>query len=219
MAGPEIIIPAIISAAGTYMQYSAQKDAEAQRKRQLNDMMGYQAAQSQKITNDVLEEVPRYTQQNMQAETGQIQQASEDRLMKDLKTALDPNTRPADVGKVSSDYLAGKAKRATEEADRGARLVRLFSAIDAPGQTRLKQSLDAADAAARRQAIAGGTKATLGQMSNQYQTIQPDAALTTGGGLLIGGANAYSNSTASDRIREALQKSGGPTIFNPPNVP
>lgn len=67
MAGPEIIIPALVSAAGTYMQYQAQSDAEAQRKRQLNDMMGYQNAQSQKIINDITAEAPRYSQQNVQA--------------------------------------------------------------------------------------------------------------------------------------------------------
>lgn len=202
--GPEIAIPLIASAVGTGVQYMAQRDAEKARKRQIDDMMAYNQAQSNRIISDVEAEAPRYTQQNIQAETQGVQQEGEARLLNDLKTALEPTTREVAGGKVSSDYLAKKAERASEEATRGANLARLFAAIDAPNQTRLKQSLDAADARARRQAIASGTNFTLQNMGNDLSAIQPNAALTTGGGLLIGGANAYSNASANERIKEAL---------------
>ncbi|MCC7144237.1 MAG: hypothetical protein IT349_19250 [Candidatus Eisenbacteria bacterium] len=202
--GPEVIIPAIISAAGTYMQYEAQRGAEKKRQKQIDDMMAYNAAQSNKIVGDIEAEAPRYTQQNMQAETQSVQQASEDRLMQDLESALSPTSRQVPLGKVSDEYIAKKAEKQAAETERGANLARLFAAIDAPGQTRLKQSLDSADARARRQAIASGSQYTLQNMGNQYAGIQPDAALTTGGGLLIGGAGAYSNASANERIKEAL---------------
>jgi hypothetical protein len=164
---------------------------------------------SNKIIGDIEAEAPRYSQEAIQQETGQVQEATQDRLLRDLDSALSPNTREAPIGKVSSDYITKKAASQSAEADRGARLARLFAAIDAPNQARLKQSLDAADARARRAAISSGANAFVGNIGTDLQRIEPDTALTTAGGVLSGAGQAYSAYDTNERLKKAMS----PQIF------
>jgi hypothetical protein len=203
--GPELLIPLALSAGGTALQYFAQENANRERQDAINAMMRQRDQATQQVIGDVQEEAKRYTQPNLQAETAEVQRASEDRLMNDLKTALSPSQREVPVGKVSGEYLARKAEREATEKERGANLARLFAAIDAPNQTRIKQSLDAADARARRGAIMAGSQDYANRVGVELEKIQPNPALTTVGGLAIGAGQGVSTMTANEQIRKILE--------------
>jgi hypothetical protein len=208
--GPEILIPLIASVAGTGMQMYASDRAGKEKQRAIDAMMAQRQKASNEIVADVEAEAPRYTQENMQRETGDVQAATEKRLVQDLQTALSPNTRDATIGKVSPEYLAKKAARTSEEASRNANLAKLFAAIDAPNQTRLKQSMDAADARARRQAIASGSNAYEANVGADIGKIHPNSTLTTVGGLINAGGQAYSSYSASEALKKAINQ---PKLF------
>jgi hypothetical protein len=207
--GPEIAIPLILSAVGTGAQVYASDRASKKQQAMINAQDAQRQQATNRVVTDIEAEAPRYTQENVQAETGDVQAATEDRLLNDLKTALGPNTREAPIGKVSEDYITKKAEREGAEVARNTNLAKLFAAIDAPNQTRLKQSMDAADARARRNAVMAGSNAYGANVQAEMGKIHPDSTLTTAGGALSGAAGAYSDYAASERLKKAL----GPQIF------
>lgn len=203
MAGAAV--PIISMVVSTGLQLAAQQQANSERKRSIANMMAVRSDATNKVSQDIEQEAANYDPLVRRQNQEQIRSDDEARMVNDLQAALQAPTKSVPVGRVDPQLQSRDAANRAKEAERQIQNIRLFSKVQAPSTQRFLESLNAADAASRRSTINSGARAALQRGGAAYNSIQPNAALTTAGGLIGGAGQAYGQYQSGQALLDAFK--------------
>lgn len=169
--GPEALIPLLISAGGTAMQMSAQRDQQKQQRRILNRQMDENKQATDKAAQLVQQEAAKMAPDARQQEMVAQEQAVYDQQQKDLQTGAGGGAvidAAGSAGNVSADFLKAKADRAIDEGSRLSAIARELAKTRAPSQVMMQEGLG-------RAAMAGNLNSMWGSRRNMSSAAGMDA--------------------------------------------
>jgi len=198
-------ITAAVSAAGVAMQAKSAHDANKQRKQSIANMMAIRGQATNEVSQDIEQQAAGYDPLVRREKEAEFRSEDEARMVNDLQAALASPTKSVPVGRTDPQLATRDAANKAAEAERQIKNIRLFSAVQAPNSQRFFESLNAADAASRRNTINAAARSALQTGGAAYNSIQPNSVLTTAGGLVQGAGQAYGQHQSAQAFADAFK--------------
>ena len=198
-------VPVIAMVVSTGLQIASQQQANRDRKRSIENMMAIRGQATNEVSKDIEQEAAGYDPLVRRQKEAEFRTDEEARMVNDLQAALASPTKSVPVGRTDPQLATRDAANKAAEAERQLKNIKLFSAVQAPSSQRFFESLNAADAASRRNTINAGARSALQGGGAAYNSIQPNSTLTTAGGLIGGAGQAYGQYQSAQAFADALR--------------
>lgn len=206
-----------LQGAGHFVKNRAEEKAASKRNAILREMQALQTAAMDKQLAATQQAAQTYAPAQRLPALDRAEQVNVQRLQQDL---VGPDTTlegPVYGGKVSDDYVLGKARRTAADLGYATKLASLMGRVSAPADVALEQSIAGADAANARAGIRSDMGSALGTRDLALRAVEPNGGQMFAGDLLQG-AGLTIGTPRNDTGFGAPTQAGGASQI-PPGTP
>lgn len=200
MAAAGAIVPLIASLVGTGLSYKASSDAADGQKRSIRRAGETAKEITADSVNLATKGAQKYAPEERAATLSEAERVGEESLGQALTATQDRPTQETG-GRVSDDFLQGKAKAAIDRTTRGKNLAHMMARLKAPQDLRFSEGISNADTVSKIGANTGDARNAFRDGQTAASGISPDGSLNLAGDVLRAGAGAYSS--RQDRLRRS----------------